>query len=178
MKWVPTCSVANDLSWVEERSAVTLVNFIPSTPHEADHIAELGMYHLVGWLDDSSSEEEGDDDGQEEEGDDNGQAEEGDYGNGQADGEGCDLEEEDPANLEEQGETGLEADPWRQSWEWGSIMGNEQPLTFDNLRSDSNATVGGCSPVRSTLQELGSSQDAVEVHAWDSEVEALLSVNL
>ena len=34
--------------------------------------------------------------------------------------------------------------------------------------------VGGHSPVHSTLQELGSPQEtAIEVHAWDSEVEAL-----
>ena len=48
--------------------------------------------------------EEGDDDGQVEEGNDNGQAEEGDYGDGQAEGEGGDPEEEDPMDLEEQGE--------------------------------------------------------------------------
>ena len=130
------------------------------------------MCHLVGWLN-NSSEEEGDDDSQEEEGNDDGQAEEGDYGDGQVEGEGGDPEEEDPAELEEQVEMRPESDPWRQSWEWGSIMEDEQPLTFDNPRSDSDTTVSGRSPVRSTLQELGSSQDAVEVHMWDSEVEAL-----
>ena len=28
-EWVPTCSVGNDLSWAEERSAVALVNYVP-----------------------------------------------------------------------------------------------------------------------------------------------------
>ena len=52
-------------------------------------------------------------------------------------------------------------------------MDNEEPLAFDDPWSDSNATVGGHSPVHLTPQKLGSPQDAVEVHAWDSEVEAL-----
>ena len=53
-------------------------------------------------------------------------------------------------------------------------MDDEEPLTFDDPWLDSNATVGGCSPVHLTLQELGSPQEtAVEVHMQDSEVEAL-----
>ena len=53
-------------------------------------------------------------------------------------------------------------------------MDEEEPLAFDDPPSDSDATVGGHSPVRLTPQELGSPQEtAVEVHAWDSEVEAL-----
>ena len=82
-------------------------------------------------------------------------------------------EEEDPTDLEEQGETGLGADPWRRSWEWGSIMEDEQPLAFDNPWLDSDTTVGGRPSVHLTLQVLGSPQDAMEVHAWDLEVEAL-----
>ena len=57
-------------------------------------------------------------------------------------------------------------------------MDDEQPLTFDNPRLDSDATVGGCSPMHSTPQEPGSPEDAMEVHMQDSEVEALLYVNL
>ena len=54
------------------------------------------------------------------------------------------------------------------------MMDKEEPLTFDDPRSDSDTTVGGCSPVHSTPQEPGSPQEtAVEVHAQDSEVEAL-----
>ena len=53
-------------------------------------------------------------------------------------------------------------------------MDEEEPLAFDDLWSDSDATVGGRSPVHLTLQEPGSPQEtAVEVHAWDLEVEAL-----
>ena len=53
-------------------------------------------------------------------------------------------------------------------------MDDEEPLTFDDPQSDFDATVGGCSPVRLTPQELGLPQEtAVEVHLWDSEVEAL-----
>ena len=51
-------------------------------------------------------------------------------------------------------------------------MDDEQPLAFDDPQSV-GAMVGGRSPVRLTPQEPGSPQDAVEVHAWDSEVEAL-----
>ena len=53
-------------------------------------------------------------------------------------------------------------------------MDVEEPLTFDDPWSDSDATVGGCSPVGLTPQEPGSPQEtAVEVHVQDSEVEAL-----
>ena len=53
-------------------------------------------------------------------------------------------------------------------------MDEEEPLAFDDLWSDSNATVSGRSPVHWTPQELGSPQEtSIEVHAWDSEVEAL-----
>ena len=47
------------------------------------------------------------------------------------------------------------------------MMDNEQPLAFDDPQLDSDATVGGHSPVHSTPQEPGSSQDAVEVHTQD-----------
>ena len=176
VEWVPTCGIANDLSWVEERSAVVLVNFIPRTPHEVAHIAGLRTCCLMSRLDDSYSEEEGDNDGQ---------AEEGDYGDGQAEGEGGDLEEDDPADLEEpgelssggmgleQGEMEREADPQRRSREWGSILDNEEPLAFEDPWSDSNTTVSGCSPVCLTPQEPGSPQDVMEVHTQDSEVEVL-----
>ena len=54
----------------------------------------------------------------------------------------------------------------------GIYNGGGKPLTFDNLQSDSNATVGGRSPVHLTPQEPGSPQEtAVEVHA--QELEAL-----
>ena len=53
------------------------------------------------------------------------------------------------------------------------MMDDEQPLAFNDPWSDSDTTVSGLSPAHSTLQVLGLPQDAVEVHAQDSEVEAL-----
>ena len=162
VEWVPTHGVANDLSWVEERTVVVLANFVPGIPQEVDRIAELRACRLLHWSDNSPSEEEDDEQTQEED----------DKPEGNEDEE-AEGREEDPTNLEEQGETGSEADPRRQSREWGSIMDDEQPLAFDDLQSDSDATVGGRAPVHSTPQEPGSPQDAVEVHMRDSEVEAL-----
>ena len=101
-EWVPTRGVTNDLSWAEERMAVTLANFVPHIPQEADRIAELGALHLLGWTDDSPSEEDDEQTLEEEdepEGDEHEEAEE--------------REEEDPTDLEEQGEMGLGADPQR-----------------------------------------------------------------
>ena len=41
-EWVPVCSLANDLTWAEERSAVALVNCVPCAPAEVARIARLG----------------------------------------------------------------------------------------------------------------------------------------
>ena len=98
-EWVPTCGVTNNLSWAEERSAMALVNFVPCDPQEVACIARLGAHHLVSWPDNSSSEEEDDD---------NGQSEEEDNDDGQAEEEGGEPEEEDPIDLEEQGEVNPE----------------------------------------------------------------------
>ena len=53
------------------------------------------------------------------------------------------------------------------------MMDDEQPLAFDDPWLDSDTTVSGCSPAHLTPQVPGLPQDAVEVHAQDSEVEAL-----
>ena len=76
-EWVPTCSITNDLSWVEERSAVALANYVPRAPQEVDHIAELRAHCLMGWPDDSSSEEEDDEQMEEEDGEQEGDEPEG-----------------------------------------------------------------------------------------------------
>ena len=144
VEWVHTCGVANDLSWAEERMAVMLANFVPRIPQEVDHIAEFGACSLLGWANDSPLE-----------GDDEQTQEEEDEPEGGEHKEAEEREEEDPPNLEEQGEMGLGADPWRRLWEWGSVMDEEQPLTFDDPRSDSDTTVGGHSPVHSTPQVPG-----------------------
>ena len=57
-EWVPAHGVANDLSWAEERMAVTLANFVPHTRQEADRITELRTRHLLALTDESCSEDE------------------------------------------------------------------------------------------------------------------------
>ena len=112
-------------------------------------------------------EEDGEQEGDEPEGDEHEEVE----GQGEAD-----PESPSSGTALKQGETEQEVEPWGQqrSWKWRSIMDEEEPLAFDDPWSDSDATVGGRSPVHSTLQELGSPQEtAVEVHVQDSEVEAL-----
>ena len=46
-EWVPAHSLANDLSWAEERSAVALANYVPHTTAEAAQIARLGASRIV-----------------------------------------------------------------------------------------------------------------------------------
>ena len=99
-EWIPTHGVANDLSWVEERMAVMLANFVPRVPQEVDCVTELGAHCLLGWADDSPSE-----------GDDEQTQKEEDEPEGDEHEEAKEREEEDPPNLEEQGEMGLGADP-------------------------------------------------------------------
>ena len=41
-EWVPACSLANDLTWVEEKSIVALANYVPCVSQEAAQIARLG----------------------------------------------------------------------------------------------------------------------------------------
>ena len=44
VEWVPACGLANDLTWVEEKSAVALANYVPCIPQEAARIARLGAH--------------------------------------------------------------------------------------------------------------------------------------
>ena len=46
-EWVPVCSLANDLSWAKERSAVALANYVPCVPAEAAWIARLRASRIV-----------------------------------------------------------------------------------------------------------------------------------
>ena len=111
VEWVLACSIANDLSWAEERSAVALVNYVPCIPQEAARIAELRVHHLMGWPNDSSSEEEDDEQTEEEDGEQEGDEPEGDE-HEEAEGQG----EVDPKLLScgaalEQGKTEQEVEP-------------------------------------------------------------------
>ena len=102
-EWVPMYGVTNDLSWAEERMAVTLVNFVPHIPQEADRLAELGAHCLLGWTNDSPSDED-DEQTQEEDELEEDEPEEDEPEEARA------QEEEDPTDVEEEREMGLEAD--------------------------------------------------------------------
>ena len=172
-EWVPTRRVTNNLSQVEERMAVTLANFVPCTPHEADHIAELGICHLLAWTDSSSSEDD-EEPAQEEDGE---QAWE-------EDGEQVLEEDDEHEEMEGQGKSNPKVlphngmhgrdeakqgmEPRRRSQEWASIMDEEQPLTFDDLQSDSDHSTLSPTPL-----EHGLPEDVMEVHALDLELQAL-----
>ena len=112
VEWVPAHGIANDLSWVEERSAVALANYVTLIPQEVDHIAELRACHLVGWPEDSSSSEEEDDEQMEEEdGEQEGDEPEGDE-HEEAEGQG-EVDPESPSSgvVLEQGKTEQEVEP-------------------------------------------------------------------
>ena len=83
---------------------------------------------------------------------------------GEVEGRG-DPDPEAPSGNEmwSRGKAKLEREQRRRSWEWASIMDDEQPLAFDDLWSDSNH-----STLCSTVVE-----DVVEVHAPDLELQAL-----
>ena len=57
-EWVPVHSLANDLTWAEERSAVALVNYVPCIPAEVTWITRLGACRIVSCPNDSSTSEE------------------------------------------------------------------------------------------------------------------------
>ena len=162
VEWVTTHRVANDLSWVEERMAVALANFVPCAPQDVDRIMELGACRLLAWTDNSSSEEEGEQ--MQEEGDEPKEDE-----HEEVEGWGVSNPKAPPGDeMCRRGEAEPEMEPQRRSQEWASIMDDEQPLTFDDPWSDSD-----CSTLCSTPLELGLLEDAVEVHAPDSELQAL-----
>ena len=109
-QWVPMCGITNNLSWVEEKSAVALANYVPCTSHEAARIAGLRACHLLSWPDDSSSEEDDEQEDDEQEDDE----QEGDE-HEEAEGQG-EVGPESPSGgvVLEQGEMEQEAEPQRQ----------------------------------------------------------------
>ena len=44
VEWIPTCGLANDLTWTEEKSAMALANYVPCILQEAARIARLGAH--------------------------------------------------------------------------------------------------------------------------------------
>ena len=110
VEWVPVRGVTNDLSWVEEKSAVALANYVPCISQEAAHIASLGAHCLMSWPNDSSSqEEEEEEDGKEEEEEDEQE------------------EEEEPTEVEEQGEVSSKPSPSGMALEQGETEQEAEP---------------------------------------------------
>ena len=46
-EWIPMGGLANDMSWGEERSVVTLANYVPRAPQEGKRIARLRVGRVV-----------------------------------------------------------------------------------------------------------------------------------
>ena len=60
VEWVPVWGLSNDLTPGEERSIISLANYMPCIPKEAGQIVKLGSCQIVNWSGDSSmTEEEG-----------------------------------------------------------------------------------------------------------------------
>ena len=66
VEWVPTHGFTNDLTWVEEKSAVALANYVPHVSQEVACIARLGACRLMSWPAESSMLEEEDKEPEEE----------------------------------------------------------------------------------------------------------------
>ena len=127
VEWVPTRGIANDLSWVEEKSAVALANYMPRISKEAAHIARLRAHHLMSWPNDSSSQEEKENEQEEEEEDEQ-------------------EEEEEHVEVEEQGEAGPELAVWGSS----KVKRSKRP----NHRDDDDRGSGGRSWTRRNVLPL------------------------
>ena len=139
-EWVPVRGLANDLTWARERSAVTLANYVLHIQAEVAQIARLGTSQIVSCpSEDSTSEEEEEvrhpdppttdtDPEQEEESE---------------DGAGLtDLEEEAEPNRR------------RCPQDWKAIMEGSEGLAYDDLQSDSNATVMGADSLQGPALSL------------------------
>ena len=66
-EWVPTCGLANDLTWAEEKYAMALANYMLHVSQEIVWITRLGAHRLVSWPADSSTSEEEEEEQEEEE---------------------------------------------------------------------------------------------------------------
>ena len=105
VEWVPTRGITNNLSWVEDKSAVALTNFVPRISQEAARIAGLGTRRIMSWPDNSSSEEEE----EEQEGDEQ------------------EEEEDEHEEHEEQGEAGSELPPGGMELKQGKTEQEAEP---------------------------------------------------
>ena len=135
VEWVPVCSLANDLSWAEERSAVALANYVPCTPVEAAQIARLGAGRIVSCPGNNSSTST--------------EEEEVQHSDTQSTNPPTDTEPEAGNKNEDRarGQTNpgdaAERDPWQHPRNWEATMEKAEGLAYDDPRSDSDATVMG-----------------------------------
>ena len=133
-EWVPAHSLANDLSWAEERSAMALANHVPHTPAEAARITRLGAGRVVSCLgnDSSTSAEE----------------EEVQHSDSQSTNPPMDTGWE--AGDESENRAGGQTSPrgeaetgQRHPQNWETVMEEAEGLAYDDPRSDSDATITG-----------------------------------
>ena len=161
-EWVPVRGLTNDLTWAEERSTITLANYVLCIPDEAAQIVGLRSHRLVSWPKDSSTSEE---DAQHP-------------GPPTTNTDEWGEDDKDRARLTDL-EEGMEPDRWRRSRDWEAVMEGLQGPAYDDLWSDSNATMtgagcpwGAMSPP-STRGPGTSHMEAVEVHMSEAELEGL-----
>ena len=138
-EWVPACSLANDLSWAEERSAVALANYVPCAPVEAAQIARLRAGRIVSCPGDNFSTS----------------AEEEEVGHSDApstnppmdtDHEvGDEIEDgaEGQTSPGDEAETNMCTNRCCHPQNWEAIMEESEGLAYDDPHSDSDATITG-----------------------------------
>ena len=134
-EWVPACSLANDLSWAEERSAVALANYVVGTPVEAGQIARLGAGRIVNCPGDNSST--------------SAEEEEAWHSDTQSTNPPTDTdpevgnESEDRAGGQTIPEDAAERDKWWCPQNWEAEVEKAKGLAYDDPRSDFDATIMG-----------------------------------
>ena len=125
-EWVPARSVANDLSWAKQRSAVALANYVLRTPAEAARIARLGADRIVSCPGDDSST--------------SAEEEEAWHPPRDTDPEVGDESEDGAGGQTNLGDA-VERDQWWHPQNWEAAMEEAEGLAYDDPRSDSDATV-------------------------------------
>ena len=127
-EWVPVHGLTNDLTWAKERSAMALGNYVPCIPVEVARIARLGAHRIVSCPDNSSTLEK----------------EEVQHPKPQTmDTEPEWGEEREDGARQADPEEEIESNRWQHPWEWEAVMEGSEGLAYDDLQSDSNATVMG-----------------------------------
>ena len=134
-EWVPVHSLANDLSWAEERSAVALANYVLRTSAEEAQIARLRAGRIVSCPGDDSSTSTEEEDVQ--------------HSDTQSTNPPTDTDPE--AGDESEDGTGgqtnpgdaAERDQWQHPQNWEAIIEEAKGLAYDDPQSDAYAMVMG-----------------------------------